>query len=76
MEKDERQLHIESIMHHVYEGQLELDKFRRDEANDRAVARCLARGDVMTAELREDGSILCTGYNGRQIIRMAGWRGR
>ncbi len=51
-------------------------KVRRDQANERAAARCMLRDDVVHVEIRSDGTLLCTDYEGRQVLRPAGWRGR
>ncbi len=76
MTDDLRQTHFEELMHRIHEDQRELRDAQKEAANDRAVHRCLLRDDVLTAELREDGSILCTSFDGSQTLRMAGWRGR
>lgn len=76
MRSPEEQLHLEDAMHAIAEHAKLVARVRRDAANDRAVVRCLARDDVLTAELREDGTILCTDHEGRQVLRPAGWRGR
>ncbi len=52
------------------------DKLRRQQAHERAAARCLLRDDVTEVEIRPDGTLLCTDYEGRQTLRPAGWRGR
>lgn len=76
MDQDEKQRLLEKTMHSVHEGQTLLARVRQEEADDRAVARCLARADTLLAELREDGTILCTGYNGRVVLRPRGFNGR
>ncbi len=74
MKIDDKQMELD--MHAVHEAQLRLTLARKQQAHERALARCLLRDDVVSAELREDGSILCTDFNGRETLRMAGWRGR
>lgn len=76
MRAEKEQLELEAVMHTVHEGNRLLARVREGEADDRAVARCLERSDTMKAELREDGTILCTGYNGRVVLRPRGFRGR
>ncbi len=49
---------------------------QRDQANERAAARCMLRDDVVHVEIRPDGTLLCTDWEGRQVLRPAGWRGR
>ncbi len=74
MKVDERQMELD--MHAVHEAGIRLADARKQQAHERALARCLLRDDVVKAELRSDGSVLCTDFNGRETLRMAGWRGR
>ncbi len=67
---------MEDMLHEMTQMREKLDAQRRSEANERARARCALREDVFKAELREDGTIMCTGYDGSETLRMAGWRGR
>ncbi len=66
----------EEVLRIVQAHRLATDKLRRQQANERAAARCMARDDCYRVEIREDGTLLCTDYEGRQVIRPAGWRGR
>ncbi len=66
----------DEILRVVAEYRLRRARAQREQANDRAVARCLLRDDTEYAELREDGTIMCTDYEGRVTRRLAGWRGR
>ncbi len=71
-----KQMEMEEMLHTKMEIDARLAKVRKDQANQRAVARCLLRDDVVAVEVREDGTLLCTDFEGRQILRPAGWRGR
>ncbi len=51
-------------------------KARRDQANERAKARCMLRDDVAHVVIRPDGTLLCTDIEGVETLRPAGWRGR
>ncbi len=51
-------------------------KVQRDQANERAAARCMLRDDVTHVEIRPDGTLLCTDWSGQKTLRPAGWRGR
>ncbi len=75
MEKDETQ-ELELVMHRMHEDGKIMARARADQAIDRAVTRCMARADVMKVVIRKDGSLLCTDYDGRETLRLAGWRGR
>lgn len=73
--KDE-EVQLAAVMLEVAEGNKILARARLDQARERAAARCMLRDDVLSVELREDGTILCTGYNGDVTLRLGGWRGR
>ncbi len=67
---------MEQVMAEVAEGEMLLARVREDQARDRAAARVMLRDDVTHVEVREDGTMWCTDYRGRQVLRPAGWRGR
>ncbi len=67
---------MEAKLHTMTQLALEMDLERKSQAHERARARCLLRDDVVSVELREDGTLLCTGYDGSVCLRPAGWRGR
>ncbi len=72
-----KQLELDDeILRMVQEHRLASDKRRTREANERAAARVLLRDDVAHVEIREDGTLLCTDYDGDETLRLAGWRGR
>ncbi len=66
----------EEMLRAVEAHRLAIEKLRRQQSNERAAARCMLRDDVTHVEIREDGTLLCTDYEGRQVLRPAGWRGR
>ncbi len=67
---------LEQVMHEVAEGNKILALARAQEAVERTERRLLERDDVLLVEARADGTFLCTGYNGRVVLRPAGFRGR
>jgi len=69
MEPDERQIELFAKM---TQSMRELQQQRQNEA---ARQRCLAQANCYAAELRQDGSLYCTGYDGRKTYRLAGYRG-
>ncbi len=72
MEPDE----MEAKLHKMTQLSLELDEVRTRQARERARARVMLRDDVISCEVRADGTLLCVDYNGVRTIRPAGWRGR
>ncbi len=66
----------DEILEAVQAHRLATDKLRKQQAHERAAARCMMRDDVYHVEIREDGTLLCTDYEGHQVLRPAGWRGR
>ncbi len=67
---------MEAKLHKMTQLALELDLERRAQSHERARARVMRRDDVASCEIREDGTLLCTDHEGRQVLRAAGWRGR
>lgn len=76
MLSDKRQLTLEETMHEVAEGNKVLARAREDQAVERTERALLDREDTMSVEARPDGTFLCTGYNGRVVLRPRGFRGR
>ncbi len=70
------QKEMEAKLHKMTQLSLELDEVRTFQSRERARARCLLREDVLSCEVREDGTLLCTTFDGTQVLRPAGWRGR
>ncbi len=66
----------EEILRMVELHRLATAKARRDQARERAAARCMLRDDVVHVEIREDGTLLCTDHDGQLTLRLGGWRGR
>ncbi len=66
----------DEILRMVQQHRLATALAQRQQANERAAARCMLRDDVVHVEIREDGTLLCTGWEGEQVLRPAGWRGR
>lgn len=66
MNDDERQIELFAKMK---EEMREAQRLRGWELSRQ---RCLARADCYSAELRPDGSLYCTGYEGRKTYRLAG----
>ncbi len=67
---------MEAKLHKMTQLTLELDEERTRQAHERARDRVMRRDDVVSCEIREDGTLLCTGYDGSVTLRPAGWRGR
>ncbi len=67
---------MEAKLHEMTQLALELDEERTLQARERARDRVMRRDDVVACEVREDGTLLCTGYDGSVTLRPAGWRGR
>ncbi len=67
---------MEAKLHRMTELKLELEAVREQQARERARARVMLRDDVVSCEIREDGTLLCVDFNGIVCIRPAGWRGR
>ncbi len=67
---------MEAKLHKMTQLALELDLERKSQSHERARQRVLLRDDVVSCEVREDGTLLCTDTQGRKILRPAGWRGR
>ncbi len=66
----------DEILRMVEAHRLATAKAQREQANERARQRCLLRDDVAHVVIREDGTLLCTGFDGSVTLRPAGWRGR
>ncbi len=58
------------------ELRLKRDAEREEASRQAARTRVLAREDVESVEIREDGTMWCTGYDGSVTLRPGGWRGR
>ncbi len=71
-----KQEEMESKLHEMTQLALELDLERAGQSRERARARVMLRDDVISCEIRADGTLLCVDYNGVRTIRPAGWRGR
>ncbi len=67
---------MEAKLHKMTQLAIELNEVRTDQAHERARARVMLRDDVVSCEIRSDGTLLCTDYNGVITMRPAGWRGR
>lgn len=67
---------MEAKLHEVTQLRLELDLERDQQARERARARVMLRDDVVSCEVREDGTLLCLNTDGSTTLRPAGWRGR
>ncbi len=67
---------MEAKLHKMTQLALELDLERKSQSHERARQRCLLRDDVISCVVREDGTLMCTDQQGRQVLRPAGWRGR
>jgi len=72
MEHDE----MEAKLHQLTLLREELEVSRTYEAYERARARVMLRDDVVSCEVREDGTLCCVDTSGNRILRPAGWRGR
>ncbi len=67
---------MEAKLHLKTQLELELGDERELQARSRARDRVMRRDDVVSCEIRPDGTMLCTGFDGSVTIRPAGWRGR
>ncbi len=67
---------MEAKLHELTQLRLELDGERELQARSRARDRVLLRDDVVSVEIRPDGTLRCLDVQGTYTIRPAGWRGR
>ncbi len=67
---------MEAKLHEMTQLALELDEERKLQSHERARARVLLRDDVVSCEIRPDGTLRCLDVNGTYTLRPAGWRGR
>ncbi len=67
---------MEAKLHKMTQLSLELDEVRTKQSRERARARVMLRDDVISCEVREDGTLMCLTIDGTQVLRPAGWRGR
>ncbi len=67
---------MEAKLHKMTQLALELDEVRTDQARRRARDRVLLRDDVISCEIRPDGTLLSQNSDGSSTLRPAGWRGR
>ncbi len=67
---------MEAKLHTMTQLALELDEERTLQARERARARVLLRDDVVSCEIRSDGTLRCLSSDGTYTLRPAGWRGR
>ncbi len=67
---------MEEKLHKMTQLALELDEVRIDQARERARARVMLRDDVVSCEIRSDGTLLSLNTDGSYTLRPAGWRGR
>ncbi len=67
---------MEAKLHEMTKLALELDVERTAQAHERARARVVLRDDVVSCEVRPDGTLLSLGIDGSYTLRPAGWRGR
>ncbi len=67
---------MEAKLHKMTQLALELDEVRIDQARRRARERVLLRDDVVSCEIRPDGTLLSKNSDGSTTLRPAGWRGR
>ncbi len=72
MKQDE----MEAKLHELTEIRRELDLERELQARARARDRVMLRDDVVSVEIRPDGTMLCLNVDGSSTLRPAGWRGR
>ncbi len=67
---------MEAKLHQMTQLALELDLVRVSQAHERARQRVLLRDDVVSCEVRKDGTLLSLNIDGSSTLRPAGWRGR
>ncbi len=67
---------MEAKLHEMTKLAQELNEVRTREAHERARARVMLRDDVISCEIREDGTLLSLDITGTYVIRPGGWRGR
>ncbi len=67
---------MEAKVHELAQLSFELSEVRTAQANVRARDRVMLRDDVVTCEIRPDGTLRSMDINGTYTIRPAGWRGR
>ncbi len=67
---------MEAKLHKMTQLALELDVERQRQAHERARARVMLRDDVVSCEIRPDGTLLSLNSDGSSTLRPAGWRGR
>ncbi len=67
---------MEAKLHKMTQLALELDEERSLQARERARARVMLRDDVVSCEVRPDGTLLSLNIDGSSTLRPAGWRGR
>lgn len=60
----------------LMDGQAKLARARELQAGERALARVMLRDDIVSCELRSDGTLESVDINGHTTIRPGGWRGR
>ncbi len=67
---------MEEKLHAMTQLALELDLERVSQAHERARQRVLLRDDVVSCEVRKDGTLLSLNSDGSSTLRPAGWRAR
>ncbi len=67
---------MEAKLHEMTQLALELDEERSLQARRRARERVLLRDDVVSCEIRPDGTLRSLSVDGTYTLRPAGWRGR
>ncbi len=67
---------MEEKLHEMTQLALELDQERTLQAHVRARDRVMLRDDVISCEIRPDGTLRSLGSDGLYTLRPAGWRGR
>ncbi len=70
------QKEMEAKLHEMAQLSLELDEVRTAQAHVRARDRVMLRADVISCEIRPDGTLLSLNSDGSSTLRPAGWRGR
>ncbi len=71
-----KQEEMEAKLHEMTQLALELSDERELQARSRARDRVMRRDDVITCEIRPDGTLRCLTADGTWTLRPAGWRGR
>ncbi len=67
---------MEAKLHEMTQLALELDEVRTRQSHERARDRVMRRDDVVSCEIRPDGTLRCLDVRGNYTLRPAGWRGR